>query len=110
MLFQGYGDIAKTSQVNLDSAMTLASDVTKGWQAIAVELTDYSKRTLEQNTAVFEKLFAARSLEQALDIQATHAKRSYDDYVQQMSRLNGIMADLTKTALKPVEKTFAVKA
>lgn len=106
MMFQGYGDIAKTGQTNIDAALTFASDISKSWQAIAVEMTDYSKRTLEQNTAVVEKLMGVKSLDQAFEIQASHAKRIYDDYMQQVSRLNGIFADLTKQALKPVEKSF----
>lgn len=109
MLFQGYGEYAKSGQQTFDTAIGYATDLTKGWQSIAMELTDYSKRTLEQNTAAIEKLFTARSLEHAFEIQTTHVKRTYDDYVQQMSRLNGIMADLTKQALKPVEQSFAEK-
>ncbi|MFZ4806793.1 MAG: phasin family protein [Hyphomicrobiaceae bacterium] len=109
MMFQSYGNFGKFGQNGLDSAMGFATDLTKGWQAITVEWTDYSKRTVEQNTAAMEKLLAARSLEQAFEVQAAHAKRAYDDYLQQVARLNGIMADLTKQAMKPVE-ALALKA
>jgi hypothetical protein len=107
MFFQNYGDYAKAGQTSLDVALGSASDFTKSWQSIAMEVTDYSKRSIELNTALVEKLMGARSLEQALEIQTSHARRVYDDYVQQVNRLNGLMADLTKQALKPVERSFA---
>lgn len=106
---QQSSDFMKSSQAPLDLMMTFASDWTKGLQSIAVEMTDYSKRILEQNTAVFEKLAAVRSLEQALDVQATFTKTAYEDFVQQSSRINAIMADLTKQAMKPMESGFSRK-
>lgn len=93
----------------LDAGLKLAGDVAKTWQALAVELTDYAKRTVEHQTAVVEKLFSARTLEQAFEIQTSHVKRAYDDYVQQMTRINGIVADMTKHAMKPVEATLAAR-
>ena len=48
----------------------------KGWQAIAVEMTDYTKRSFEEGTATFEKLLSAKSMEQAMEIQSGYARRA----------------------------------
>ena len=54
---------------NVDAAMKVFGEWNKGWQAIAAEMTDYTKRSFEESTATFEKLLSAKSVEQAIEIQ-----------------------------------------
>ena len=97
-------DFQKLGQQNMDTAMKLFGEWNKGWQAIAAEMTDYTKRSFEESTATFEKLLGARSLEQAVEIQTGFAKRAYDEYMHQMSKIGGMYAEHAKEAYKPVEK------
>ncbi|WP_296201775.1 phasin family protein [uncultured Hyphomicrobium sp.] len=99
-------DIQKISQTNVDTALKIFGDWNKGWQAIAAEMTDYSKRAFEDGTATFEKLVSAKSVEQAVEIQTSLAKRAYDDYMHQLSKIGGMYSSLAKDAYKPVEKAF----
>ena len=101
-----FDDFQKLSQGNTDAAMKMFGEWTKGWQAIAAEMTDYTKRSFEESTATFEKLLSAKSLEQAVEIQSGFAKRAYDGYMHQMSKIGGLYADLAKEAYKPVEKAL----
>jgi hypothetical protein len=103
-MIKGMDDLQKLGQENVDRAMRVFGDWNKGWQAIAAEMSDYSKRSFEQSTATFEKLLAAKTLEQAVEIQSNFAKRAYDDYVQQMTRLGAMYADLAKEAYRPMER------
>jgi hypothetical protein len=96
-------DVQKLNQESMDRAMRMFGDWTRNWQAIATELTDYSKRSLEQGTKTFEKLMAAKSFEQALEIQASYAKVAYDDYMQEMTKLGSMYANLARDAYKPTE-------
>ncbi len=100
-------DIQKLSQANMDSAMKAFGEWNKGLQTIAAELTDYTKRSFEEGTATFEKLLSAKSVEQAFEIQSGYAKRAYDGYMHQMSKIGGLYADLAKEAYKPVEKVLS---
>lgn len=102
----GMQDFQKLGQANLDATMKIFGEWNKGWQAIAAEMNDYSKRSFEEGTATFERLLAAKSLEQAMEIQTTYAKRAYDDYMQQMTKIGGMYASLTKEAYKPLEKAL----
>jgi hypothetical protein len=99
-------DFQKFGQTNVDTALKLFGDWNKSWQAIAAEMTDYSKRAFEESTATFEKLASAKSLEQAFEIQSSYAKRAYDDYMHQMTKIGGMYTSLAKDAYKPVEKAF----
>jgi hypothetical protein len=99
-------DIQKFGQYNVDSAMKMFGEWSKGWQAIAAEMTDYTKRSFEEGTATFEKLLSAKSMEQAMEIQSGYARRAYDGYLHQMSKIGSLYAELAKEAYKPVEKAL----
>ena len=99
-------DMQKLSQTNMDTAMKAFGEWNKGWQAIAAEITDYTKKSFEEGTATFEKLASAKSVEQAIEIQTGFAKRAYDGYMHQLSKMGGLYADLAKEAYKPVEKAM----
>jgi hypothetical protein len=105
-MINNFQDFQKLGQTNVDTAMKMFGDWNKGWQAIAAEMSDYSKRAFEEGTATFEKLMAARSLEQAFEIQTSYAKRAYDEYMHQMTKIGGMYTNLAKDAYKPVEKAM----
>jgi hypothetical protein len=105
-MIKNFEDFQKLGQQNVDSAMKVFGEWSKGWQAIAAEMTDYTKRSFEESTATVEKLLSAKSIEQAVEIQTGYAKRAYDDYMHQVSKLGGLYADLAKEAYKPVEKVL----
>ena len=102
-------DFQKLGQHNMDTAMKMFGEWNKGWQAIAAEMSDYTKRSFEEGTATFEKLLSAKSVEQAVEIQTGFAKRTYDGYMHQMSRIGGMYAELAKEAYKPVEKALSAR-
>ena len=103
-MMKNFEDFQKLGQNNVDAAMKMFGEWNKGWQAIAAELTDYTKRSFEESTATMEKLMSSKSVEQAVEIQTSCAKRAYDDYMQQMSKIGGLYASMAKEAYKPVEK------
>lgn len=97
-------DVTKMGQAGMDNAMKMWGEWTKNWQAVTVEMTDYTKRSFEDGTKTFEKLATAKSIEQVMEIQTGYAKRAYDDYMQQMTRLGSMYADLAKGSAKPFEQ------
>jgi hypothetical protein len=105
-MINNFQDFQKFGQTNVDTAVKFFGDWNKSWQAIAAEMTDYSKRAFEDGTATFEKLASAKSLEQAFEIQTSFAKRAYDEYMAQMTKIGGMYTNLAKDAYKPVEKAF----
>lgn len=105
-MINNFQDFQRFGQTNMDSAMRMFGDWNKSWQAIAAEMTDYSKRSFEEGTATFEKLLTAKSMEQAFEIQSAYAKRAYEDYMHQMTKIGGMYTNLAKEAYKPVERVF----
>ncbi len=105
-MINNFQDFQKMGQTGMDGAMRMMGEWNKNWQAIAAEMTDYSKRAFEDGTSTFEKLVAAKSLEQVMEIQTSYAKRAYEDYMHQMNKIGSLYSSFAKEALKPMERTF----
>ena len=105
-MMKNFEDFQRLGQSNMEAAMKLMGEWNKGWQSIALEMSDYTKKSFEEGTATFEKLLSAKSLEQAVEIQAGFAKRAYDGYMHQMSKIGGLYAELAKEAYRPVERVL----
>jgi hypothetical protein len=101
-----FEDFQKLGQTNVDAAMKAFGEWNKGWQAIAAEMTDYTKRSFEDSSTTFEKLVSSRSIEQVMEIQTTYAKRAYDEYMHQLTKIGGMYAELAKEAYRPVERAM----
>lgn len=101
-----FEDMQKANQAGIDTAMKFMGEWGKGWQAIAAEMTDYTKRSFEDGTQTLEKLMSVKSMEQALEIQSTYAKRAYDDYMHQMTKLGSMYSELAKEAYRPMERAM----
>jgi phasin family protein len=106
-MFKNLEDLQQFSKEQLDAATVTATTLSKGAQQIAVEATDYSKKSLESSTAFFEKLFGAKSLDTAMEIQSAYAKTSYESFVAQATKIGEIYTNIAKEAFKPVEAAFA---
>jgi phasin family protein len=100
-------DLQQVSKDNMDIAMKSMGAVSKSAQAIIVEMTDYSKKTFEEGTAAIEKLFGAKSLEKAIEMQTEYAKSAYEGFVAEATKLSELYADFAKESYKPFESMMA---
>src|SRR5262245_11436312 len=78
---QTFEDAGKFGKEFVDNGLKSLASFSKGFQAIAVESTEYAKKSFENGTATLEKLVAAKSLEKAIEIQTDYAKSSYEAFV-----------------------------
>jgi len=100
--FQVYG------KEQFDAAVVAAGTFTKGLQAIASAVSDYSKKSFEDGSAFVEKLATVKSLDKAIEAQTDYAKSAYERLVAESTKIGELYADLAKEAYKPVE-TFMSK-
>ena len=102
-----FDSTSKMSKEAMDSMLTTVSSMTKGFQQIAAEATEYSKKSYEDSSAVAEKLVSAKSLDKAIEIQTDYAKNAYETFVAQATKMSELYADMAKEAYKPFEKAAA---
>ena len=108
-MLKGFEEFQKVGKDGFDAAVRSFGEFNKGFQAIAAEVTDYSKKAFEDGTRAFEQLIGAKSIEQAIEIQSQYAKKAYDAYVAEVSKLGEMYVGLAKDAYKPVEAAFSKK-
>ncbi len=104
---KNFEDLQQVSKDNVEVAMKSVGALTKGAQAIAVEVADYSKKSFEDSTAALEKLFGVKSFEKAIEVQTAYAKSSYEGFVAKASKIGELYADLAKESYKPFETMLA---
>jgi hypothetical protein len=72
------------------------------FRTIATGTIDYSKQSLSDSAAFFEKLSGAKSIDTALKIQSDYAKESYEAFMAQARKVGSLYSDLGKEAFKPI--------
>src|ERR1700730_14586586 len=107
---QKFGEeFQRVGKDGFDASVRSLGEVNKGFQAIAATVTDYSKKAFEDGTRAFEQLIGAKSVEQAVEIQSQYAKKAYDTYIAEVSKLGEMYAGLARDASKPVETALTKK-
>jgi hypothetical protein len=108
---QRYGEeFQRAGKDGFDASVRSLGEVSKGFQAIAATVADYSKKAFEDSTRAFEQLMGVKSFEQAWEIQSQYAKKAFDAYVTQASKLGEMYVDLARNAYRPVEQAAAKTA
>jgi hypothetical protein len=103
-------ELQKMGKENYDAVLRSYGELSKGLQAIGARVTDYSKRAFEDATRAFEQLIGSKSLEQAIEVQSQYAKKAYDAWVAEASKLREMYVGLARDAYKPVEKAVTKRA
>ena len=103
-------DFQKVSKDNYEAVLRSYGELNKGFQAIATRVADYSKKAFEDATRAYEQLVGAKSLESVIEIQSQYAKKAFDAYVAQASKIGQMYVDLAHTSYQSVEQAAAKTA
>lgn len=104
---QQFETIQKASKDSMDAALKSFGVASKGVQTLAVEATDYAKKSFEAGTAAIEKLSGVKTLDKAIEIQTDYVKTAFEGYVAQMTKLGELYSSIAKDAYKPFEGMVA---
>jgi hypothetical protein len=106
-MIQQFETIQKASKENVDAALKAFGATSKGVQTLAVEATDYAKKSFETGTATLEKLAGVKTLDKAIEIQTDYVKTAFEGAVAQMTKMGELYASIAKDAYKPFEGIVA---
>lgn len=106
-MMKSYEEFQSFGKDGFEAYVASSNALTKGFQAMAQEAADFSRKSLEKGTAAFEKLSAVKSFDKAIEAQQAFAKESYEAAVAQMSKMNELYLATAKEAFKPFEASFA---
>ena len=92
-------------QTGFEAASRLLSEANKGFQAMADELTDFSKSRWEAVFQAWEQLLRVRHLGDVVEVQTRYAQRAYDAYMSEMSKLGEMYLGTARNAASPVKES-----
>jgi hypothetical protein len=95
-------NLEKFGKEQLEAVTSSSSSLVKGWQSIASESAEYSKKSLETGSVFLEKLLGAKTVEGAIKVQLEFAKTYYDSHLAFVSKVGELYSNLVKDALAPV--------
>ena len=108
---QKYGEeFQRVGKNGLDASVRSLTEMSKSFQAIRTTMMDYTKKSFEDGSRAFEQLVGAKSIEQAWEIQSQYAKKAFEAYVAQASKIGEMYVDLARGAYHPVEQAVATTA
>ncbi len=109
-MVKNFDDMQKLGKDNLDATLKSFGALSKSAQAITVEMADYSKKSFEDGSKALERLFGAKTLEQAIEIQTDFAKTAYEGFITGATKIGELYADLAKETNKPFESYLSKTA
>jgi phasin family protein len=92
-------------QSGFEAASRSFSEANRGFQAMAAEMTDFSKRRMEDVLQAWQQLLQARNFGDVVDAQTRYAQRAYEAYTSEVSKLGEMCLDTTRSAARSVEQT-----
>ncbi|MBT9370241.1 phasin family protein [Rhizobium sp. CSW-27] len=102
-----FDEMSRKNKEAFDTVLRSYSEMAKGFQAIAAEAGDYSKKSFEEMTGFMEQMMTVKSIEGLYELQTKYAKNSYESFVAEATKLGNMYTDLAKTAYKPYEAPVA---
>ena len=106
-MMTNFDDMNKMTKDMMDNSMKAFAVMTKGFQDIATEAADYSKKSFDEASKTTEKLMAVKSFDKAVEVQTEVAKTSYEGIVAQSTKMTEMMTSVAKDAYKPFEAAVA---
>lgn len=106
-MMKSFEEFQTLGKDGMEAYLASANAMTKGFQSIAQEAADYSRKAFEKGTAAIEKASSAKSFDKAVEVQQAFAKESYEAFVAQMTKFNELYVATAKEAYKPFEASLA---
>jgi hypothetical protein len=87
----------------MDTVLKSYSAATKGFQAIASETAEYSKKAYEANVAHVEALMTVKSFEAVIELNTSFAKTAVEGYLAELNKLGEMYSDFAKQTYTPAQ-------
>ncbi len=79
-------EFQKLGKEQLEAVSSVAASLAKGLQTIAAETIEFSKKSIETNSAYVEKMTRAKSIDEAIQIQSEFVKSAYEGFAAQATK------------------------
>jgi hypothetical protein len=100
-----FDEFRELGKFQLEAMNSATSTTTRGLKAIAAEATDYSKQSLDNSRAYFEKLLRVQKIDDVVQLQSEFCRAAYGDFFARASRVGELCSTLAKEAFDTAQTT-----
>jgi hypothetical protein len=106
-MMKSFEEFQTLGKDGFEAYVASSNALNRGFQAMAQEANDFSRKSFEKGTAAFEKLASVKSFDKAIEAQQAFAKESYEQFVAQLTKMNELFLSTAKEAYKPFEASMS---
>ena len=92
------------SQRNLEAVVSSLTAATRGAESLGAQAMSYGKTSMEQSAEAARALTAARSIQEAVELQTNYARTALETYLSEMNRMSETVAAAVKDSLAPLNE------
>jgi phasin family protein len=92
------------SKRNLEAVVTSLTAATRGAESLGAQAMSYGKTSMEQGAEAARALSAARSVQEAVELQTNYARTALETYLSEMNRMSETVAASVKDSLQPLNE------
>lgn len=100
---EGYGDFAALSKENVEAAISSGTIMAKGFETLGKEVVSFARQSVEGNVAATTAILGAKSLNEVVDLQNDYARKSFDQFVAESTKLTELSVKVANDALAPIK-------
>lgn len=101
-------ELASMHRGNIDALIASAKAATTGVEQVMTHLTEASKKSFEDTTAMVKTLASAKTPNELIQLQSEFAKTQFDEAVAQYSKMTEMMIKLAGEVIEPVQNRVAL--
>ena len=98
------GQLNDVSKRNLEAMASSISAATRGAEALGAQAMSYGKSSMEQSAEAARALTAAKSVQEAVELQTNYARTALETYLAEMNRMSETVAASVKDSLAPLNE------
>jgi phasin family protein len=107
-VFQGYDEIASLGKENMDACVESGNIVAKGFENLSKEWMSFAQASLDSQVAMSKQLFGVKSFREAIDVQTSYTKSSFDTVLSEGTKLAEMSVKVANEAMTPIQGRVSV--
>ena len=105
-LANGFDDLASNGKDSLDAWGAASTAYGKGWQTIGGEMMNFAKQMMDQNVAATKAVLGAKSLNEAMELNAEYARSSFDGMMARGTKVGEMATKAAQETAGPLNAQF----
>jgi hypothetical protein len=96
-------DYQDTIENGVEAVSRSFSEMNRGFQAVAAEMTEFSKRRTEEVMRTWDQMIRARTFGDVVEVQSKYAQKAVDAYMTEWSKIRALYLGAARNATKPLD-------